>query len=175
MEAKSQLPDVCTRLARHLAAPTRCGCPQERGSFHNDINPRHVLLQPSQQGGRRRYMLIDYGGAACPRLTNDLIEAQICPHAEPGAPVLDMRPSVQDPLCGSMQSLWGSSGRLLSQGSDLQSLVFTLVLLAGGHLPWEAAAEAGVPQPAGSNEANGFRVQKDLSGLRFYARFAKKL
>lgn len=90
-------------------------------------------------------MLIDYDGAACPRLSDPAIEAQICPLAEHVAPLLDMRPSVQDLLCGSLQSLWGQQGRLLSQGSDLQSLVFTLVLLAGGHLPWEAAAEAGVP------------------------------
>ena len=60
--------------------------------------------------------------------------------------MLDMRPSVLDPLCGSLQSLCGPHGRLLSQGSDLQSLVYTLVLLAGGHLPWEAAANAGAPQ-----------------------------
>ncbi len=51
--------------------------PQERNAFHNDINPRHVLLQPPQHGGRRNYMLIDFGGAACPRLADPAIGAQM--------------------------------------------------------------------------------------------------
>ncbi len=61
--------------------------------------------------------------------------------------MLDVRASVLDPLCGSLDSLWAQHTLMqLSQGSDLQSLVYTLVLLAGGHLPWEAAATAGMPR-----------------------------
>lgn len=89
------LPSGCTNS---LWVPT--------GAQRNDINPRHVLLQPPQQGGgRRRYMLIDYGGAACPRLADPAIEPQICPPAQDIAPMLDVRPSVLDPLCGSLQSV----------------------------------------------------------------------
>ena len=123
-----------------------CDRLQDRGAFHNEVHPRHVLLQPLLQGGRRKYMLIDYGGAACPRLTDPAIEAQLCLPNQDVAPMLEVRPSIQDLLCGSLQSLLGSWGRLLSQGSDLQSLVFTVVLLAGGHLRWEDAAEAGTPE-----------------------------
>ena len=118
---------------------------QERWAFHNEVHPRHVLLQPLPQEGRRKYMLIDYGGAACPRLNDPAIEAQLCESNQTGAAMLHLRPCIVDLLCGSLQSLRGKYGRLLSQGSDLQSLVFTVVLLAGGHLPWEAAAEAGMP------------------------------
>lgn len=118
---------------------------QDRFAFHNEVHPRHVLLQPLPRVGRRKYLLIDYGGAACPRLDDPAIEALLCQPNQDMAPMLHMRPCIVDLLCGSLQSLWGSRGRLLSQGSDLQSLVFTVVLLAGGHLPWEAAAEAGMP------------------------------
>ena len=145
--AFSQHPSITSThvLPANWSSVSLCKPPQERNAFHNDINPRHVLLQPPQQGARRKYMLIDYGGAACPRLADPAIVAEMGLDPDGMPEMLDVRASVLDPLCGSLDSLWAQHTlALLSQGSDLQSLVNTLILLAGGHLPWEAAANAGV-------------------------------
>ena len=111
---------------------------QAQRTWHCDIRPANIGVVPSAEPNQR-YYLFDLGAAANPAVCT------LAHQLHPGTSSMQWRrlscySSIRDPFFSSLEALQGSS---LTSSSDIQSVVYTAVVLSGHELPWAAAASAG--------------------------------
>jgi len=109
----------------------------EHEVHHCDIRPSNVGFSSSALP-EHRYYLYDLGGAAAAGV--DRLAASALPEGQRRGYSLASYSPIADLRFSSVQALLG---KRLDASCDLQSVVYTALVLQGDVLPWEAAAAAG--------------------------------
>jgi hypothetical protein len=102
-------------------------------------------------GPQRQFYLYDLGAAASPTL--DDMADELAPYG-PRLSLTD-----RSPVCSlRYSSLEAVEGQMLGPLADLQMAVHTLVVLAGGRLPWDGGAAGSLTREVASRERRHLRA-----------------